>query len=246
LWWLANSRGFARFERHHLAAFDLTIVTSERERDILGAHLPADSIAVVPNCADLSVPALDEPHNPAPVTIFVANMQYRANADAAQWLVHEIFPKTRLAYSAARLLLIGRHDSGMNFGTTADGIIDASVVSDLTPYYRQADVVIAPLRAGGGTRLKVLEGMARGRVVVSAFIGAKGLGAVDGRHLLIADTSEGLAAAVLAIFRDPVRRASIRRDALALVQSRFNWDNAARTLLDRYTDLYHSRRTGRG
>jgi len=243
LWWRINSRGFARFERRELAAYDLTIVTSERECDLLGRHLLPERIAVVPNCTDLSVPPLEEPHNPAPVILFVGQMKYPPNADAARWLVKEIFPKIRTAYPAARLLLVGRRDPRTALGLEAEGIVDESVVPDLTPYYRQAGVVIAPLRAGGGTRLKILEGMARGRVVVSTSLGAEGLGAVDGRHLLIADTPEGLAGAVLAVFRDPARRASIRREARALVESRFNWDNAARTLLDRYADLHRSRQS---
>ena len=242
VWWKVNARRFARFERREMPAFDLSIVTSERERAILGRHISRDRLLVIPNCTDLAQRPLDEPCNSAPVILFVGQMRYPPNADAARWMAHDIFPKIRAAYPAARLLLVGLRDAQSALGAEAEGIFGVGMVPDVTPYYAQADIVVAPIRAGSGTRLKVLEGMARGRVVVSTTLGAEGLGALRGRHLLIADSAEGFAAAILDIFRDRARRTSIQREARAFVEANFNWDNAVEPLLERYDELYRARR----
>jgi glycosyltransferase involved in cell wall biosynthesis len=80
-----------------------------------------------------------------------------------------------------------------------------------------------PLRMGGGTRLKVLEAMAMGKAVVSTTVGAEGLSATPGRELLIADAPGDFAQAVVALLRDPARRAALGQAAHEFVAARFDW-----------------------
>ena len=87
-----------------------------------------------------------------------------------------------------------------------------------------------PLRIGGGTRLKIFEAMSAGRAVVSTRIGAEGLPVEQGRHLLLADTPDAFARAVLTLLRNTSMRDAIARDARALVTTRFDWAAAARQL----------------
>jgi polysaccharide biosynthesis protein PslH len=240
LWRLMNVPGFRRFECNVLPRYDLSIVMSERERAIVACHVDRSRIVVVPNCADLSSPMLEEVSNASPVILFVGQLEYPPNIDAARWLVDDIFPRIRAEYPSAQLLIVGRpeHAALRLYG---EGIVDAGVVADLTPYYRSADLVIAPLRAGGGTRLKILEAMAKGRVVVSTSLGAEGLHAIDGHHLVLADSGQALAEAVVALFRERARRTTIRSQARTLVEARYSWDDAAQILLDRYLELYQRR-----
>lgn len=232
---------FRRFERRELPRYDVAIVMSKRERDLVARHMDESRIMVIPNCANLSLPMLEEPRNPAPVILFIGQMEYLPNIDAARWLVREIFPLIRAAYPEARLLLVGKNPDPARLGFNGQGVEYVGEVEDLTPYYRQTDVVVTPLRAGGGTRLKILEAMTYGRPVVSTSLGAEGLDAVAGRHLMTADSAAAIAEAALALFRDPVRRAAMRTEARAMVQARFNWDDAAATLLDRYLELHRQR-----
>jgi glycosyltransferase involved in cell wall biosynthesis len=236
LWRRLNVPGFRRFEREVLPNYDLAIVMSDRERDLVARHVDVRRIAVVPNGADISSSPLEEASNPSPVVLFVGQLEYPPNIDAAKWLTEDIFPRVRAAYPSAQLVVVGRPAS-MKLSLSGEGVIDAGVVPNLSPYYRKADVVIVPLRAGGGTRLKILEAMALGRVVVSTALGAEGLDVVDGYHLVLADSAQALAEAVLRVFRNPAMRASIRVQARALVEARYNWDDAAQVLLDRYREL---------
>jgi glycosyltransferase involved in cell wall biosynthesis len=236
MWRLLNVPGFRRFERRVLRSYDLSIVMSDRERDIVSRYTDPSKIAVIPNCADSTLPALEQASNPHPVILFVGQLEYPPNIDAAQWLIRDIFPRIRAAYPMAQLILVGRPNY-TNLRLNGEGVLDAGVVPDLVPYYRQADVVVAPLRAGSGTRLKILEAMARGRVVVSTSLAAEGLEVIDSRHLILADSAEAIAERVISIFRDPDRRALICNQARELVERRYNWDDAARALSDRYAQL---------
>jgi glycosyltransferase involved in cell wall biosynthesis len=76
-------------------------------------------------------------------------------------------------------------------------------VEDLAPLYAAADVVVVPLRAGGGTRIKILESFAHGVPVVTTSLGAEGIDAADGVHLLVADNAEAFARACLRIKEAP-------------------------------------------
>ena len=96
-------------------------------------------------------------------------------------------------------------------------------VDDVRPALHEAAVAVVPLRIGGGTRLKIFEAMAAGTPVVSTTIGAEGLPAVPGRHLLVADDPEGFARAVVTLLRSPEARRQMADAARSLVVEQFDW-----------------------
>ena len=89
---------------------------------------------------------------------------------------------------------------------------------------------MVPLRMGSGTRLKVLEGMAMGRPLVSTSLGCEGIATVDGEHLLVADDPASFARGVLRILDDPVLAANLGRNGRALVQMRYSWPSVLQQL----------------
>jgi glycosyltransferase involved in cell wall biosynthesis len=110
-------------------------------------------------------------------------------------------------------------------------------VDDVIPYYRRSAVCIVPLRAGGGTWLKILEAMALGRPVVSSTIGCEGLDVVDGQHLLIADNPEQFAEKIIHLFKDKAFYQTIILNARQLVVDKYDWDVIAEQLLDLYDKM---------
>jgi glycosyltransferase involved in cell wall biosynthesis len=115
-----------------------------------------------------------------------------------------------------------------------DGIHVTGRVEDVRPYYVQGTASIVPLRAGGGTRLKVLEAMALGRPMVSTSVGCEGIDVVDGEHLLIADTADAFAEATIRLLRDADLRERIRGQARRLVEGKYSWDAIAEKLVEVY------------
>jgi glycosyltransferase involved in cell wall biosynthesis len=96
-------------------------------------------------------------------------------------------------------------------------------VPDVTPYFAHAGVVVVPVRAGAGMRVRILEAFARAVPVVTTTVGLEGIEAEPGRDVLVADTAEALAAAVVRVLRDPALAAELAVRGRRLVEARYDW-----------------------
>jgi glycosyltransferase involved in cell wall biosynthesis len=118
-------------------------------------------------------------------------------------------------------------------GIRSEGMEVVPSPTDLRPLYAQAAVAIAPLRAGGGTRIKILEALALGRPVVCSTMGGEGLGLRHGETALIADSPDDFASSVLSLLRDPAQAQCLAKHGRALAE-RFDWSLQAERLLRLY------------
>jgi glycosyltransferase involved in cell wall biosynthesis len=135
----------------------------------------------------------------------------------------------------ARLYVVGPQPPRLVDRLAVTGpVIVTGGVPDVRPYYQRSRIAIVPLRAGGGTRLKILEAMALGRPVVSTSIGCEGLDVRDREHLLIADTEASFAESVIELLGCAELRERLTRNARGLVESRYDWEIVNRTLADVY------------
>jgi len=157
------------------------LFASCRDRDaILGG--PADRATIAPNGVDLDFWQRTGPHSSRPCVAFTGAMDYPPNADAAGYLIDEIFPRLQKLVPHAELLIVGRDPgprliaAGQRPGVTVTGLVD-----DLRPYLEQASVFVAPLRFGAGIQNKVLEAMAMEVPVVASPVAAGGLRTESGR-----------------------------------------------------------------
>lgn len=165
---------------------------------------------------------------------FLGSMDWHANVEAIQHFVRHSYPAIRRARPDARLLLIGRNPPP---ALRALAAMDASIevtgtVDDVRPFLARAAIMILPLRVGGGTRIKVFEGMAAGLALVSTRIGVEGLPVRDGEHALLADDPVDFANAVLALMNDDALRARLAKTARGWVEAHFSWEHAARRFLE--------------
>jgi glycosyltransferase involved in cell wall biosynthesis len=214
-------------ERRALGAFDTVAVVSQRERDRLPAT--AGSVVLCPNGIDPPEPL---PPASSPTVAFVATMGWAPNTDAALWLGREIWPQVQLQVPEARLLLVGR-DPTPEVRALASATIDVSgTVADVRPYLAQTRVAVAPLRSGGGTRLKLLEALGVGRPVVATSIGVDGLEDLVGRGVVVADDSAGIAGALVELLKHPERAADMGRAGHDAVAADHSWDGALAPLLE--------------
>ena len=158
----------------------------------------------------------------APSLLFVGNLTYAPNVEAAQRLVYEILPavRRRLGRSVG-VRLVGPHDGRLDTLRAADVEV-AGFVPDLAPVYASADVVVVPLRSGAGTRIKLLEAFAHGVPVVASPVAAAGLDVADGRELLLADDCERAAAAVETLLKNTALATRLAGAASRLVRERYS------------------------
>jgi glycosyltransferase involved in cell wall biosynthesis len=128
--------------------------------------------------------------------------------------------------------LVGKNPVGVaRYAAGDSGIELIGPVADAVQTLASARVVVVPMRSGSGTRLKILEAWAAGRAVVSTTLGAEGLDARHGEHLLLADTPEDFAAAVSRLLSSPEDRRRLGRAGRELYQARFTWERGWDNLL---------------
>lgn len=172
---------------------------------------------------------------PAPATMaFLGSMDWHANVDAVCHFVAECYPLIKKQEPDARLILVGRNPTAaVRALAEQDPSIEVTgTIEDVRPSLARASMMILPLRVGGGTRIKVFEGMAAGLTVVSSAIGVEGLPVVNGEHALVADEPEAFAAAVVGLIRNPAERHRIAANARKWVAAEFSWETAAKKFLD--------------
>ena len=205
--YLGLARRLGALERSRLPNFDRVYVGSPADARWLESRTSRlIEIRVLPNVVDLP-DIVRGPRGPGPVRfLFVGALGYYPNIDALRLLVERVLPRLH-AHRAGRfeLHVIGR---GAPRWLTRDlgrtpGVVHHGPVASLAPYYAAADAVVAPLRAGGGTRIKLLEAFAHRVPVISTTIGAFGLDVQHGRHLSIADDADTFTAACAQFIDDP-------------------------------------------
>jgi glycosyltransferase involved in cell wall biosynthesis len=141
--------------------------------------------------------------------------------------------------SAAELWIVGRDPRPEVLELNGNGVHVTGRVEDVVPYYRQSAVCVVPLRAGGGTRLKILEAMALGRPVVSTTIGCEGLDVVDGEHLLIADNPAQFAEKTVRLLTERQLYQHIATEGRKLVVTKYDWNIIADRIMQTYTELVY-------
>jgi glycosyltransferase involved in cell wall biosynthesis len=136
----------------------------------------------------------------------------------------------------AKLTVVGRAYPADLRNLECPGVTLTGEVPDIRPYLKQASVVSVPIRMGGGTRLKVVEGLAMGKAMVSTRLGCEGIAVRGGEHLLIADDAPAFASSVLHLFENPALRSQLGSRGRALVEREYSWSLAG----ERVHSLYES------
>jgi glycosyltransferase involved in cell wall biosynthesis len=217
---------YRSFAERHLAAFDCAIACSDADAARLGERFPAMRFAVVPNGYAVLRPGLRRsPPDAATLRLlFVGNFQYFPNVDAAMVLCREVLPALRqLTDRPIAVELAGTGDTTPLLDIARDPSVTLhGFVEDLGPLYGAADVAVVPIRAGGGTRIKLLEAFSHGVPVVATRLGAEGIDAEDGVHLLLADEPAAFARACLQLKTRPQYGAAIANRAASLLLARYS------------------------
>ncbi len=222
---------FRRFEERSWREVAGCVVTSDREAEIVAAAAPETPTAVVPNGVDLEYFAPSVSPIEPRTLVFNGVLDYRPNLDAAYFMVDEILPLVRERYRDAKLTIVGRGaDPAEVRRLERSGVTLTGEVPDVRPHLASAAVVVVPIRMGGGTRLKVVEGLAMGKAMVTSTLGCEGINVVDQRDLLIADSPEGFAASVVRLFEDPALGVRLGSAGRVLMEAEYSWASAGRKL----------------
>lgn len=223
-----DARKWRGYEGSLARRMDLLVTVSRQDADVFRSMASGVDVVVHPNGADVAnLPLQDHRSNRSNRLLMTGTFGYLPNVDAAMWMIRDILPEIAIRTSPVRLDLVGAAPPTWLVREEGETIAVHGEVPDILPFYAQSDVFVAPLRAGGGTRLKILEAFALGIPVVSTTIGCTGLGVEDGRHLLIADEGAHFARSVDRLLHDDGLRTQLIAAGRALVETRFDWRQIA-------------------
>ena len=244
----AGHRRFAacyrRLEEELLPRYGMVLAASEPDAIVVRQRAPAASVAVYPNSLPLMpVPEVSE----EPIVVFSGNFEYHPNIDAVDFLVNSIWPEVIKKCPELRLRLVGRGDAFIRHLLPSGFDIELTgAVDDALPRIAAARIVVAPLRAGSGTRIKILEAWAVARPVVATLLAAEGLEYVKDRDLLIANEGHSIAGAIAGLNADREQRARIASCGRHLFGERYTWQAAWRELNAALTTTLPSAGTSTG
>ena len=226
-----------RYEAEVCRRADHVVAMSPADRDAIQAIAPTVKVTIVPNGVELDEYTAYKGPIQSFDLVFTGKMDFRPNVDAMLWFVKEVLPLIQREQPQVRLAIVGqRPHPRLEPLRHLPGVTVTGWVPDVRPYIAGATVYVAPLRVGGGTRLKLLQAMAMGAAVVSTSLGAEGFPVAHDHQLLLADTPQSFAQAVLTLLNDPARRARLGAAARRFARS-YRWEK----LVPKLEALYHRR-----
>ena len=220
-WYQAMVYRHAELTRFH--GYKQVVVCSEEDASYLRSH-GVDPVAVIRNGVSFDSPSQDKPaHTPgAPLkAVFLGNMGHAPNIDALKYCVEEILPRT--GSSVSTLDVIGSNASPELKQELGGRVHFRGFVDDVGTALQAYDVMLAPLRFGSGTKLKLLDAMAAHLPIVTTDVGAEGLMLENEVSAMIANTPDEIASALEQLVNSSSLGRSIAENAHHLVASNFMW-----------------------
>jgi len=240
--WMGRARArldvwkWRSYERGLVRRVQRTVAVSESDAAAFRGLAPSASVVVRPSGADLrSLKYVDHSENRGDKLIMTGTLGYLPNLDAATWMIERILPRVRRMRSSARLVLVGADPPESLKQRGGDAVDIVGRVPDVRPYLEEADLFVAPLRAGGGTRLKLLEAFAVGLPTVATTLASAGIAARHGGDIATADDEETFAGEIVRLLGDVSARRAMAESARRLVEERYDWRTIA---ADYESDLY--------
>lgn len=224
-----EARRYARFERKYCQRYDLVVTVSSEDARWVNTHYRPRRLFELPLPVDTThfVPAPSAAEQPCRI-VFTGHLSHPPNVDAAVYFATEVLPRVRELEPAAEFHVAGRHPvAEVRALASLPGVQLFPDVPDIRDHLAPASVVVVPLRFGSGARQKILEAWSMEKCVVSTSVGAEGLAYEDGANLLIADSTEALAATIVRALRDSSLRARVRHTGRVIVETRHNPERLA-------------------
>lgn len=236
--WVASreQKRLAEQERRLCATWDRALVASEADRRAIGDF---PRLLLNSNAVDLAHFVRRNGVRRTHDVVFSGNLGYFPNVDAIVWLAREVLPRVRARVPETTLTIVGARPARAVRALAALGphVEVLGEVPDVAPYIGRASVAVAPLRAGSGQALKILEAMACGTPVVATSRAAEGIDARDGLHLRIADDTEAFADAITGLLRDRDAASRLADEAYRLVATRYGWPSSVAALEAVYAEI---------
>lgn len=237
-----NWRKLGREEKAAWGRFDGVALTSARDQQLLAQMSPKIRTAVIPNGVDVDQFRPSEVAPEADRLLFFGANNYFPNHDALLFFIDEILPQVVARRPNTKLSIVGPGVQQAVLDRQGPHLEIVGFVDDLMPHLERASVVVVPLRVGGGTRLKIVEAMAKSKAIVSTRIGAEGIDLTHDRDVLLADTPSDFADQIVRALSEPELVRRLGTHARTRAEEQYAWTAIVRQLERFYDELLQTPR----
>ncbi|WP_341328147.1 glycosyltransferase family 4 protein [Methylotuvimicrobium sp. KM2] len=208
---------------------DVVIAVSINDKELLISNCPKTAVEIIPNIHE--IPDLDEriPSNSIQL-LFVGGFNHKPNVDAVLFFCNDVMPLLREHGDHIHLTIVGSSPPPEVLALSAADITVTGFVPSVAPYYRNADIVIAPLRYGGGMKGKVGEAFSFSRPVITTGFGAEGFAIEPNQHYLLANSPTEFVNAILELSQNPGLYQTIAKNAWNFIKDNYSETAAERTI----------------
>lgn len=236
-----EARRLRRYEHQALRRARLTLTCSREEKEMLMALDPELRVEVVPNGVDSRyfAPVVSDAFDNPPDLVFLGDMAYPPNHDAAVGFVRAVFPELVRRVGQVRLVVVGKNPQRelLGMATGRSDLLVTGFVDDVREYLGRARVFVVPVRYGSGTRLKVLSAFSMGLPTVSTTLGAEGIQCRNEHDILIADEPAEMATAVHRLLTDAELHRRISKNCRETATQNYDWTEIGEQLRSIYDGL---------
>ncbi len=226
-----------RFELDHINDYDLILPISREDEAFyrsLGCRKPlflhpfGIDVDQIPFC----------PSDSQPLSLYhIGAMDWLPNQESVNWLLEKVMPLVQQALPETKLYLAGRNMPEHYFRNQWPNVEVLGEVPDALAFERDKSILVVPLLSGGGVRIKIFQGMAMGKTIITTAIGMEGIEARDGTHVFVADTPEAFAQQITELVQSPAKIRETGIAARALMEEKYNRKQLIAALLARYETL---------
>jgi len=227
------------FELKHINDYDLVLSISKEDDDYLKALGCLKPTLLHPfGIAVEQIPFV--PSTVEPISLYhIGAMDWLPNQESVQWLLEKVMPIVSQHLPATKLYLAGRNMQNYYYQQSWQNVEVLGEVPDALAFERDKSILLVPLLSGGGVRIKIFQGMAMGKAIVTTSIGVEGIEAIANHHVLIADNPQDFAQSIIDLVQHPKQILKLGTAARALIETKYNRKKLIEDLLLRYEQLLH-------
>lgn len=237
-WYISQlARQLKKFEIEHLNDYDLILPISRQEEQtfrLLGTttemmlHPFGIEVATLQYCPAFS----------PPISLYhIGAMDWQPNQESVNWLLDKVWPLVQRQLPQTKLYLAGRNMPPYYLQHNWDNVIIVGEVPDAAAFEQDKSILLVPLLSGGGVRIKIFQGMAMGKAVITTTVGLEGINARDNVEVCVADEHEIFAQKIIELVQDPEKIRAIGAAARSLIQSTYDQERLIQQLLTKYRDM---------
>jgi glycosyltransferase involved in cell wall biosynthesis len=226
-----------KYETEMLNKYDGIACITELDASVFkksGCTIP---LIHIPFGVDLSDYKPVESDTQFPSVFHIGSMDWMPNEEAIKWLLKTIWPKIQLKYPNLNLYLAGRNMPGWLLELKMKNVVVEGEVKDSLKFINSKSIMVVPLQSGGGMRIKIIEGMALAKTIISTSIGAEGIAYEPGLNLLIADTEDAFEQAIARCVSDKTFSETIGKNARKLIETKYDNRKICKRLFEFYQTL---------